>query len=95
MCTRPALKGEEVARRAEQLQGHVTYSLLWYNCEHYVMFCRYGTVMSFQTFQVRMARFVIKHTSFKQSLLIGGGKMSLGADWSTLPGCSVSSPLCP
>lgn len=57
MCTRPALKGEEVARRAEQLQGHVTYSLLWYNCEHYVMFCRYGTVMSFQTFQVRMARF--------------------------------------
>ncbi|CAI5660906.1 unnamed protein product [Oreochromis niloticus] len=45
------LKGEEVARRAEKLQGEVPYSLLWYNCEHFVMYCRYGTVMSFQTFQ--------------------------------------------
>ncbi|XP_030609787.1 lecithin retinol acyltransferase-like [Archocentrus centrarchus] len=45
------LKGEEVARRAEKLQGDVSYSLLWYNCEHFVMYCRYGTVMSFQTFQ--------------------------------------------
>nr|XP_046236158.1 lecithin retinol acyltransferase b, tandem duplicate 2 [Scatophagus argus] len=51
VCSRPALQGEEVARRAEKLQGHVTYSLLWYNCEHFVMYCRYGTVMSFQTFQ--------------------------------------------
>ncbi|KAM9335165.1 lecithin retinol acyltransferase-like [Symphorus nematophorus] len=51
VCSRPALQGEEVAMRAEKLQGHVTYSLLWYNCEHYVMYCRYGTVMSFQTFQ--------------------------------------------
>lgn len=46
------LKGEDVARRAEKLQGEVPYSLLWYNCEHFVMYCRYGTVMSFQTFQV-------------------------------------------
>lgn len=46
------LQGEEVAARAEKLQGHVSYSLLWYNCEHYVMYCRYGTVVSFQTFQV-------------------------------------------
>lgn len=52
MCSLPALHGDEVARRAEQLQGHVTYSLLWYNCERFVMYCRYGTVVSFQTFQV-------------------------------------------
>ncbi|XP_029382751.1 lecithin retinol acyltransferase b, tandem duplicate 2 [Echeneis naucrates] len=51
VCSRPALRGEEVARRAEKLQGDVSYSLLWYNCEHFVMYCRYGTVMSFQTFQ--------------------------------------------
>lgn len=52
VCSRPALQGEEVARRAEKLQGHVSYSLLWYNCEHFVMYCRYGAVVSFQTFQV-------------------------------------------
>ncbi|XP_035531008.1 LOW QUALITY PROTEIN: lecithin retinol acyltransferase b, tandem duplicate 2 [Morone saxatilis] len=51
VCSRPALNGEEVARRAEKLRGHVSYSLLWYNCEHFVMYCRYGTVVSFQTFQ--------------------------------------------
>ncbi|KAF6714752.1 Lecithin retinol acyltransferase [Oryzias melastigma] len=51
MCSRAALPGEEVAQRAEKLQGEVPYSLLWYNCEHYVMYCRYGTAMSFQTFQ--------------------------------------------
>lgn len=53
MCSRQPYDGEEVARRAEKLIGPVGYSLLWYNCEHYVMYCRYGTVMSFQTFQVR------------------------------------------
>ncbi|XP_017292483.1 lecithin retinol acyltransferase b, tandem duplicate 2 [Kryptolebias marmoratus] len=51
MCSRAALRGEEVARRAERLRGDVAYSLLWYNCEHFVMYCRYGTVVSFQTFQ--------------------------------------------
>uniref|UniRef100_A0A667Z5S3 Lecithin retinol acyltransferase b, tandem duplicate 2 n=1 Tax=Myripristis murdjan TaxID=586833 RepID=A0A667Z5S3_9TELE len=51
VCSRPPLQGDEVARRAEKLQGSMTYSLLWYNCEHFVMYCRYGTVMSFQTFQ--------------------------------------------
>ncbi|MEQ2293632.1 hypothetical protein AMECASPLE_035567 [Ameca splendens] len=51
MCSCAALQGEQVARRAEKLLGDVAYSLLWYNCEHFVMYCRYGTVMSFQTFQ--------------------------------------------
>ncbi|CAL8241357.1 unnamed protein product [Merluccius merluccius] len=51
VCSRPPLQGEEVARRAEKLRGAVCYSLLWYNCEHYVMYCRYGTLVSFQTFQ--------------------------------------------
>ncbi|XP_023254993.1 lecithin retinol acyltransferase-like isoform X2 [Seriola lalandi dorsalis] len=51
VCSRPALRGEEVAVRAEKLRGDVSYSLLWYNCEHFVMYCRYGTVVSFQTFQ--------------------------------------------
>jgi len=53
VCSRPPFPGEEVARRAEKLLGSVAYSLLWYNCEHYVMYCRYGTSMSFQTCQVR------------------------------------------
>lgn len=56
MCSRAALPGEEVAQRAEKLQGEVPYSLLWYNCEHYVMYCRYGTAMSFQTFQVKICK---------------------------------------
>lgn len=53
VCSRPPFDGEEVARRAEKMFGSVAYSLLWYNCEHYVMFCRYGTNISFQTCQVR------------------------------------------
>ncbi|TRY84904.1 hypothetical protein DNTS_002024 [Danionella cerebrum] len=51
VCSRSPFPSEEVAERAEKLMGSVTYSLLWYNCEHYVMYCRYGTSMSFQTFQ--------------------------------------------
>ncbi|XP_030631884.1 lecithin retinol acyltransferase b, tandem duplicate 2 [Chanos chanos] len=51
VCSRPPFPGDEVARRAEKLLGPMTYSLLWYNCEHYVMYCRYGTSMSFQTYQ--------------------------------------------
>ena len=47
-----ALLQEEVARRAEELLGSISYSLLWYNCEHYVMYCRYGLVISYQTYQV-------------------------------------------
>uniref|UniRef100_A0A8C6S669 Lecithin retinol acyltransferase b, tandem duplicate 2 n=1 Tax=Neogobius melanostomus TaxID=47308 RepID=A0A8C6S669_9GOBI len=43
---------DSVARRAEKLLGSVTYSLLWYNCEHYVMYCRYGMAISYQTYKV-------------------------------------------
>lgn len=55
VCSQPALDGDEVARRAEKLLGSVTYSLLWYNCEHYVMYCRYGMAISYQTYQVSFA----------------------------------------
>lgn len=54
VCKQPALDGDEVARRAEKLLGSVTYSLLWYNCEHYVMYCRYGVAISYQTYQVEL-----------------------------------------
>lgn len=53
VCSEAPLDGEEVARRAEKLLGSVTYSLLWYNCEHYVMYCRYGMAISYQTYRVR------------------------------------------
>ncbi|KAF5880144.1 lecithin retinol acyltransferase-like, partial [Clarias magur] len=46
-----ATDGEEVARRAERRVGHVDYSLLWNNCEHFVTSCRYGTPVSLQTDQ--------------------------------------------
>ncbi|XP_012687156.1 lecithin retinol acyltransferase family protein [Clupea harengus] len=51
VCSQPPLDGEEVGRRAEKLLGSVAYSLLWFNCEHYVMYCRYGMAISFQTYQ--------------------------------------------
>uniref|UniRef100_A0A8C2CQW9 Lecithin retinol acyltransferase b, tandem duplicate 2 n=1 Tax=Cyprinus carpio TaxID=7962 RepID=A0A8C2CQW9_CYPCA len=50
---------EDFAYGAEILVNHmdkVCISLLWYNCEHYVMYCRYGTSMSIQTYQVRFFR---------------------------------------
>jgi len=46
------LDAEEVARRAEKLIGHIPYSLLWNNCEHFVTYCRYGTAVSLQTDKV-------------------------------------------
>ncbi|XP_016104840.1 lecithin retinol acyltransferase-like [Sinocyclocheilus grahami] len=48
---RQPLAAEEVARRAEKLIGHIPYSLLWNNCEHFVTYCRYGTAVSLQTEQ--------------------------------------------
>ncbi|CAF87512.1 unnamed protein product [Tetraodon nigroviridis] len=74
VCSRPALPGDEVARRAEQLRGHMTYSLLWYNCEHFVMYCRYGTVVSFQTFQFcKTARqLLLSRTVAKATAMLGG-----------------------
>ncbi|KAE8300367.1 Lecithin retinol acyltransferase [Larimichthys crocea] len=51
VCSQPPLDSDEVARRAEKLLGSVNYSLLWYNCEHYVMYCRYGMAISYQTYQ--------------------------------------------
>lgn len=51
-----AMDGEEVARRAERCVGHVAYSLLWNNCEHFVTSCRFGTPVSLQTDQVRRSR---------------------------------------
>ncbi|KAL1282702.1 hypothetical protein QQF64_001505 [Cirrhinus molitorella] len=68
VCSRPPFEGEEVARRAEKLFGSVVYSLLWYNCEHYVMYCRYGTSMSFQTYQ--FCKVVRKIVCSKTSSLI-------------------------
>uniref|UniRef100_A0A672YL95 Lecithin retinol acyltransferase b, tandem duplicate 2 n=1 Tax=Sphaeramia orbicularis TaxID=375764 RepID=A0A672YL95_9TELE len=77
VCSRPPLQAEEVAQRAERLCGDVTYSLLWYNCEHYVMYCRYGTAMSFQTFQfcktmrkLVLSRFVAKVTALLGACLL-------------------------
>ena len=52
LCSQPPLDGDEIGRRAEKMMGSVTYSLLWYNCEHYVMYCRYGMAISYQTYQV-------------------------------------------
>ncbi|XP_016347275.1 lecithin retinol acyltransferase-like [Sinocyclocheilus anshuiensis] len=48
---RQPLAAEEVARRAGKLIGHIPYSLLWNNCEHFVTYCRYGTAVSLQTEQ--------------------------------------------
>ncbi|XP_012688280.1 lecithin retinol acyltransferase b, tandem duplicate 2 [Clupea harengus] len=83
VCSRPPYDGEEVARRAEKLMGPVDYSLLWYNCEHYVMYCRYGTVMSFQTFQfckgVRKI-FCSKRFSFVSALIGVAIMVSLQTD---------------
>ncbi|XP_056156717.1 lecithin retinol acyltransferase b, tandem duplicate 2 [Lampris incognitus] len=75
VCSRPPLPGEEVARRAEKLQGSITYSLLWYNCEHFVMYCRYGTAMSFQTFQFckTVRKMVLSRRVAKVTAVLGVG----------------------
>ena len=52
MVKSQAFPNEEVAKRAERLIGAVPYSLLWYNCEHFVTYCRYGAAASRQTEKV-------------------------------------------
>ncbi|KAM8878562.1 lecithin retinol acyltransferase-like [Spinachia spinachia] len=75
VCSQPALDGDEVARRAQKLLGSVTYSLLWYNCEHYVMYCRYGMAVSYQTYQFCRAvrKIVCSRTSAYLTALCGVG----------------------
>ncbi|CAL8286217.1 unnamed protein product [Arctogadus glacialis] len=77
VCNQPALEAEEVARRAEELLGSISYSLLWYNCEHYVMYCRYGLVISYQTYQFCTAvrKTVCSRTSAYLTALLGVGAM--------------------
>ncbi|KAI5086776.1 hypothetical protein C0J45_23006, partial [Silurus meridionalis] len=72
VCSRPPLQSEEVARRAEKLIGSIEYSLLWFNCEHFVMFCRYGSSMSFQTSQFcrKVRKMVLSRTSSFLSLVL-------------------------
>ncbi|XP_055012428.1 lecithin retinol acyltransferase-like isoform X2 [Boleophthalmus pectinirostris] len=71
----PPLDPETVALRAERLKGQVPYSLLWFNCEHYVMYCRYGTSMSFQTFQFckTVRKLVLSRVIAKVMWLLGAG----------------------
>ncbi|XP_062866671.1 lecithin retinol acyltransferase b, tandem duplicate 2 [Trichomycterus rosablanca] len=72
VCSRPPLEAEEVATRAEKMVGDMDYSLLWFNCEHYVMYCRYGTSMSFQTYQFckNVRKIVFSKTNSFLSLLL-------------------------
>ncbi|XP_077427097.1 lecithin retinol acyltransferase-like [Vanacampus margaritifer] len=73
VCKQPALDADEVARRAEKLLGAVAYSLLWYNCEHYVMYCRYGMAISYQTYQfcTTVRKIVCSRTSSYVTALCG------------------------
>nr|XP_019962040.1 PREDICTED: lecithin retinol acyltransferase-like [Paralichthys olivaceus] len=75
VCSQPPLDGDEVARRAEKLLGSVTYSLLWYNCEHYVMYCRYGMAISYQTYQfcTTVRKIVCSRMSAYLTALCGAG----------------------
>ncbi|XP_070684180.1 lecithin retinol acyltransferase [Pempheris klunzingeri] len=77
VCSRAPLDGDEVARRAEKLLGSVTYSLLWYNCEHYVMYCRYGMAISYQTYQfcTTVRKIVCSRMSSYLTALCGAGTM--------------------
>ncbi|XP_028445333.1 lecithin retinol acyltransferase [Perca flavescens] len=77
VCSQPPLDGDEVARRAEKLLGSVTYSLLWYNCEHYVMYCRYGMAISYQTYKfcTTVRKIVCSRMSAYLTALCGIGTM--------------------
>ncbi|XP_078533093.1 lecithin retinol acyltransferase-like [Lissotriton helveticus] len=62
------LSNEEVATRAEKLVGSIEYSLLWNNCEHFVTYCRYDSLVSFQTDKVdEDLRFCQAHSACKKN----------------------------
>uniref|UniRef100_A0A4W5NR09 Lecithin retinol acyltransferase b, tandem duplicate 2 n=1 Tax=Hucho hucho TaxID=62062 RepID=A0A4W5NR09_9TELE len=77
LCSQPPLEGDEVARRAEKLMGSMTYSLLWYNCEHYVMYCRYGMAISYQTYQfcLTVRKIICSRMNAYLTALCGTGTM--------------------
>ncbi|KAL2098177.1 hypothetical protein ACEWY4_007384 [Coilia grayii] len=77
VCSQPPLDGEEIARRAEKLVGPVAYSLPWFNSEHYVMYCRYGTAISFQTYQFcsLLRKIFLSRSCAYLTALIGAGIM--------------------
>ncbi|XP_035283362.1 lecithin retinol acyltransferase b, tandem duplicate 2 [Anguilla anguilla] len=90
VCSQRPLNNEEVARRAEKLLGSITYSILWYNCEHYVMHCRYGSATSFQTAQFcNSVRGIIfsERSAFLTAILGLGTMLYLGSvtAYTTLP----------
>nr|XP_006629592.1 PREDICTED: lecithin retinol acyltransferase-like [Lepisosteus oculatus] len=93
VCSRPPLSGEEVARRAEKLVGTTGYSLLWNNCEHFVMYCRYGTAISFQTFQFckNVRKIVCSKKGVLFTAVLGlASILSLGmAPYTTIPAALV------
>ncbi|XP_057698521.1 lecithin retinol acyltransferase [Corythoichthys intestinalis] len=88
VCKQPPLDGERVAERAEKLLGAVAYSLLWYNCEHYVMYCRYGMAISYQTYQfcTTVRKIVCSRTSSYLTALCG-------AAFLLFLGCATPAPL--
>ncbi|KAK5865741.1 hypothetical protein PBY51_019986 [Eleginops maclovinus] len=49
MMKNQSLPKEDVAKRVEKHNGATPYSLLWYNCEHFVTDCRYRSAASLQT----------------------------------------------
>ncbi|KAM4604269.1 lecithin retinol acyltransferase [Polymixia lowei] len=91
VCSQTPLDGDEVARRAEKLQGAVTYSLLWYNCEHYVMYCRYGMAISYQTYQfcTTVRKIVCSRLSAYLTALCGIGAMLYLGSVTTLTALSA------
>ncbi|XP_077462324.1 lecithin retinol acyltransferase-like [Stigmatopora argus] len=88
VCKQPPLDAERVAERAEKLLGAVAYSLLWYNCEHYVMYCRYGMAISYQTYQfcTTLRKIVCSRTSSCLTALCG-------AAFLLFLGCATPAPL--
>ncbi|XP_016084041.2 lecithin retinol acyltransferase [Ornithorhynchus anatinus] len=91
-----ALGNEEVARRAEQLLGMTSYSLLWNNCEHFVTYCRYGAPSSPQAdkFCENVKTVIRDQRSVLASAILGlASIVYLGmAPYTTLP--AIFIPFC-